>query len=128
MESITPNIFVRDINATIGFYRKLGFSVSMSVPEEGDFVWVMMSSGSVNMMFQTFDSLGDELPAIRRTDGGSLLLYIKVPDVQQLYDSVKGKIDILKEPQVTFYGALEFSLVDNNNYVLTFAQDVETKE
>jgi len=32
----------------------------------------MMTCGNVNFMFQTFESLGSELPAISRQDGGSL--------------------------------------------------------
>ncbi|MDH3649765.1 MAG: hypothetical protein OEQ53_08780, partial [Saprospiraceae bacterium] len=73
MDSISPNIFVRDISKTIKFYQDLGFTVGMTVPEEGDFVWVMMICGNVTFMFQTFDSLGSELPSIPRQDGGSLL-------------------------------------------------------
>ncbi|MDQ2751627.1 MAG: hypothetical protein M3R72_01225 [Bacteroidota bacterium] len=76
MNSISPNIFVRNIQRTIVFYQELGFTVVMAVPEEGEPVWAMMTCGSVTFMFQTFESLGDELPAISRQNGGSLLLYI----------------------------------------------------
>jgi predicted lactoylglutathione lyase len=77
MQSLSPNIFVKDINATIEFYQKLGFQLVASVPETGDYVWVMMVNSAVSMMFQTFESLGEELPHIHRNDGGSLLLYIQ---------------------------------------------------
>ncbi len=56
MDSISPNIFVKDINETIKFYQSIGFETVMSVSEEGDFVWVMMSCRNVSFMFQTFDS------------------------------------------------------------------------
>ena len=46
MESLSPNIFVKDINATIAFYKILGFELTMTVPETGDYVWVMMTCGS----------------------------------------------------------------------------------
>jgi len=58
MDSISPNIFVRDINETIKFYKHLGFKVVMTAPEQDDFVWVMMTCDNVTFMFQTFDSLG----------------------------------------------------------------------
>jgi len=83
----------------------------------------MMNNGNVTMMFQTFDSLGNELPAISRQDGGSLLFYIKVKDIRQLFEEVQKNATILKGLEKTFYGATEFSILDNNNYVLTFAQD-----
>jgi predicted lactoylglutathione lyase len=70
MDSISPNIFVKDINETIKFYRVIGFDKVMTVPEKGDLVWAMMTCGNVNFMFQTFDSLGNELPSISRGKGG----------------------------------------------------------
>jgi uncharacterized glyoxalase superfamily protein PhnB len=123
MESLTPNLFVDDMNQTIGFYSLLGFTVTMKVPESGDIVWAMMTNGKANMMFQTFASLNDVLPEISRINGGSLLFWIKVADIQSLFDSIEGKIPILKGLEKTFYGSTEFSILDNNKYVLTFAQD-----
>jgi len=123
MESLSPNIFVRDMGKTMEFYKLLGFNVTMSVPDTGsEFVWVMMNNGSVTFMFQTFDSLADDLPQISRTDGSSLLLYINLKNIHEFFDSVKGKVQVLKGLEKTFYGATEFSILDNNNYVLTFAE------
>jgi len=123
MESLAPNIFVKDMNQTISFYKQLGFTSITTVPEQGEYIWAMMNNGNVTMMFQTFDSLGNELPAISRQDGGSLLFYIKVKDIRQLFEEVQKNATILKGLEKTFYGATEFSILDNNNYVLTFAQD-----
>jgi len=123
MESISPNIFVSDMKATVSFYRILGFEITMSVPETGDdLVWVMMNNGKVTLMFQTFESLADDLPEINRTDGGSLLLYINLTNIQSFFEGIKDKVTVLKGLEKTFYGATEFSILDNNNYVLTFAE------
>lgn len=123
MDSLSPNIFVKDMNAAIAFYQQLGFNVIMSVPEEGDFVWAMMTCGNVTMMFQTFESLADELPEINRHDGGSLLFYIRLKNIRTFFESIKEKVTVLKGLDKTFYGATEFSITDNNGYVLTFAED-----
>jgi uncharacterized glyoxalase superfamily protein PhnB len=124
MESLSPNIFVTDINATIAFYKLLGFDLAVSVPEEGpDLVWAMMVKGNVSFMFQTFDSLANELPEISRTDGASLLLYIKLKGIRAFFEDIKDKVTVLKGLEKTFYGATEFSILDINNYVLTFAED-----
>jgi uncharacterized glyoxalase superfamily protein PhnB len=123
METISPNIFVNNIAATIKFYQTLGFKVTMSVPDEGpDYVWVMMTNGKVTFMFQTFESLADTLPEISRTDGGSLLLYINLKGIRGFFEEVKNKVTILAGLEKTFYGATEFSIKDNNGYVLTFAE------
>jgi uncharacterized glyoxalase superfamily protein PhnB len=124
MESLSPNIFVNDINATINFYKQLGFNTVVTVPETGDdLVWAMMVKGNVTFMFQTFSSLADELPEINRTDGASLLLYIKLTGIRAFFEEIKDKVTVLKGLEKTFYGATEFSIVDINNYVLTFAED-----
>ena len=124
MDSLSPNIFVTNMNETIAFYRLIGFEVIMTVPETGpDFVWAMMLNGGVTFMFQTFVSLGDDLPEISRNNGASLLLYIKLKKIRVFFDLIKDKVMVLKPLETTFYGATEFSILDNNNYVLTFAED-----
>jgi len=124
MESLAPNIFTNNIQETVALYTLLGFEVAMSVPEKGDeLVWVMMVNGSVTLMFQTYDSLANELPEISRKDGGSLLLYINLKNIREFFESVKDKVNVLKGLEKTFYGATEFSILDNNNYVLTFAEN-----
>jgi uncharacterized glyoxalase superfamily protein PhnB len=124
MESLSPNIFVNNMNETIDFYKSIGFQLVMTVPETGnDFVWAMMVNGEVTFMFQTFISLGEQLPQISRKDGGSLLFYIKLKKIREYFDLIKDKVTVLKSLETTFYGATEFSIIDNNNYVLTFAED-----
>lgn len=123
MESLSPNIFTNDMKATVSFYKILGFETTMTVPETGDdLVWAMMVKGKVTFMFQTFESLADELPEISRNAGGSLLLYINVTEINSFFENIKDKVSVLKGLEKTFYGATEFSIMDNNNYVLTFAE------
>ena len=123
MDSVSPNIFVKDINETIAFYKNLGFTVVTTVPDEGEPIWVMMKCGNVTFMFQSFESLGNELPQINRQDGGSLLLYIQVKGIRDFFERIKDNVEVLKGLEKTFYGATEFSILDINGYVLTFAED-----
>jgi uncharacterized glyoxalase superfamily protein PhnB len=123
MDSLTPNIFTHDMKVSIAFYKTLGFNITMQVPEEGDeLVWANLSNGSVNIMLQSFDSLGEHLPDISRTNGGSLLLYIKLKGIRQFFEKIKEQVPIVQGLETTFYGATEFSVKDNNGYVLTFAE------
>ncbi len=125
MESISPNLFVKDIRATLDLYQVLGFSLTMSVPDDatGEPIWAMVTNGKVTFMFQTFQSLGEALPPVSRETGGSLLFYIKVSHIRSFFESIKDKVTVLHGLQKTFYGATEFSITDNNNFVLTFAED-----
>ena len=124
MDSLSPNIFVESMDETIAFYKSIGFGLVMTVPETGtEFVWAMMTNKDVTFMFQTFASLGEELPEISRKSGASLLFYIKLQKIREFFDLIKDKVTVLKPLDKTFYGATEFSILDNNNYVLTFAED-----
>lgn len=123
MKTLSPNIFVGNMSETIAFYKRLGFTIQMSVPETGDeLVWAMMSNGGVSIMFQTFESLGSDLPEISRQNGGSLLLYINLENIRDFFDRIGSQVRVLKGLDTTFYGATEFSISDNNGYVLTFAE------
>ena len=123
METVSPNIFVTDIKQTIDFYKQLGFNVVATVPEQGDIIWAMMTCGTVTFMFQTFESLGNDLPMISRQNGGSLLLYIQTTEIRKFFDQIKDNVKVVKGLEKTFYGATEFSIEDNNGYLLTFAED-----
>jgi len=123
MESLAPNIFVKDMNATIEFYNNLGFEKIMSVPETGNYDWAMLTNGGVTFMFQTYASLGNDHPQIGRMDGGSLLFYIRLKGIRAFHDKIKSKAKVVVELNKTFYGATEFAILDNNGYVLTFAED-----
>ena len=122
MESLAPNIFVNDMNATIAFYKQLGFETTMTVPEKGDYDWVMMMNG-VTIMFQTYKSLGEALPEVKRKDGGSLLFYIRLKGIRAFHEKIKDRVKVIAGLNKTFYGATEFSIMANNGYVLTFAED-----
>jgi uncharacterized glyoxalase superfamily protein PhnB len=124
MNSVSPNIFVKEITKTVEFYKRLGFTVDITVPEEGEPVFVLMTCGEVTFMFQTFESLGEDIPEIKRDNGGSLLLYIQVEDILDLYKMIHKEVMVIKELEKTFYGSTEFSIKDINGYILTFSENI----
>jgi uncharacterized glyoxalase superfamily protein PhnB len=124
METVSPNIFVADMAATISFYETLGFAMTASVPApDGGLTFAMMTCGTATFMFQTFSSIEHELPIVRREPGGSLLLYIQMKGIRAFYEKIKDTVTVLSGLEKTFYGATEFAICDNNNYMLTFAED-----
>jgi len=52
-----------------------------------------------------------------------LLLYIQTTELRKVFAQIKDRVKVLKGLYKTFYGATEFSIEDNNAYVLTFAED-----
>ena len=123
METVSPNFFVDDIEKSIKFYNLLGFKTVATVPEQGEIIWAMMNCGNINFMFQTFKSLGNDLPLVQRQNGGSLILYIQIKGIRNYFNQIKDNVTIIKGLEKTFYGATEFSIKDINNFILTFAED-----
>jgi uncharacterized glyoxalase superfamily protein PhnB len=124
MQTVSPNIFVYDIKSTIAYYEKLGFRVITSVPDDnGEMVFVLMMNETTTFMFQTFKSIENKLPSVSRTNGGSLLLYIQMKGIRAFFEKIKDQVAIHSGLEKTFYGATEFSVIDPNNFLLTFAED-----
>jgi len=123
-KKLTPNIMVENVNSTIDFYQKfLGFEPLATVPEEGQFAWAMLKRDTVEMMFQSRTSLGEEIPVLQQKEiGGSLTFYIEVDDVKELYERLRGSVTIVQDMHQTFYGAQEFAIQDCNGFILSFAQ------
>lgn len=123
MQTVSPNMYVNDIRKTIEFYEAIGFDVATTVGDKDDPVFALMRSGDVSFMFQTFKSIEGTLPIVSRTNGGSLLLYVNIKGIRDFYERIKDKVTVLHGLNNTFYGATEFSIVDCNNYMITFAED-----
>ncbi|MDB5035525.1 MAG: hypothetical protein JWQ98_2766 [Chlorobi bacterium] len=120
---LTPVLISGDVNRMVDFYRDvLGFTLVATVPDAGEFVFAQMTQGSVEMMFQTRGSIDDTLAPLKENrSGGSLTIYIDVDDVDALLASVRGKAEVVKELEATFYGTREFTIVDPSGFYLTFA-------
>ena len=123
MKSVSPNIYVYDIRKTIEFYETIGFKVVTTVGDKNDPIFTLMRCGDVRYMFQTFNSIENTLPVVSRVNGGSLLLYVNIKGIRDYYEKIKDKVTVLHGLDKTFYGATEFSIVDTNNYMITFAED-----
>ncbi len=131
---ITTNIMVGSVNETLDFYEQiLGFKLVMAVPENSQEIVTTRSANTplgfaiiqrddVELMLQSRASLSRELPEpARRPVGGAFTLYIQVADVEELYESIRNKVTIVKDLHTTFYGAREFYIRDSNGCILTFA-------
>ena len=125
LESLSLNLISDSVNASVDFYVKnLGFSLAASVPETGTYDWAMVQRDGVTFMFQSLNSLQQDMPSLKLNGKGSLgTFFIKMKGIEELYESLKGKVDIALEWRVTFYGMKEFGVKDPDGYYLVFAED-----
>ena len=123
--SMATNLMVESVERSIAFYKDvLGFSVAVSVPgEKGGLVFSILSKDGLTLMVQEKGSLTGEY-SVLKTDviKPSITLYCTVDDLDALFEEIKAKYKVYKEPYVTPYGAREFAIIDPDGYPLTFAE------
>jgi uncharacterized glyoxalase superfamily protein PhnB len=135
MKKIAPNFAVQDIEKTVTFYRDvLGFKLEMAVSEDKSgveqelseqkkYIYAMMTRGSVQVMFQRTDSIGEDVPPLKGVPiGASVSFYVEVEDINALYREIKPKAGVVKELETAWYGMQEFYIKDCNGYILGFAE------
>lgn len=127
LESLTPNIMVKDVNATLDYYtNSLGFKLIDANPESGQFEWGYVILDNIGMMFQEEKSLKTEYKELETLKvGGALTFYIRVNDINDYYNNLPKEINIIKPMNNTFYGTNEFALMDLNGFILTFSETPE---
>ncbi len=128
MQSVTPNLMVKDVNATVEFYTNiLGFAVIQQVPESGSLEWAFVGKEGVQLMFQKESSIKEEYPVLEEyKKGGALTLYIRISEgLEEVFEKVKDHATVIKPIQKTFYGANEFAIQDLNGFILTFSDITE---
>lgn len=123
LKVLTPNLMVEDVDAAVAYYRDvLGFALVQSVPEVSPFLWAMVSSGAVALMFEARTSLSQNLPAFAAAPiGATFTLYIDTDDADALYIRVKDRAQVVIAPNTAPYGRREFALIDPHGYVLVFS-------
>jgi uncharacterized glyoxalase superfamily protein PhnB len=125
LERLIPNLMVEDVNQTVKFYQDiLGcFELVITDPKEGKLDWAMMRCEDVEIMFQSRDSLVEKVPELKDVStGGTAVIYIEAEDVEDIYDWVKDRVEVIKELHDTPWGRKEFFIKDCNGYILVFAQ------
>jgi uncharacterized glyoxalase superfamily protein PhnB len=109
-------IHVPDVRATADWYEGIGFTVEYTYDDGGQGLsFASVSFGSSEVMFNS----GGQPSQQRRRE---VDLYVYVDDVDDLYRSLKDRVEIVEGLHDTFYGMREFILRDLNRFWLTFAQ------
>ncbi|MEQ8418184.1 MAG: hypothetical protein RIB71_27130 [Imperialibacter sp.] len=127
-QQLSPNMMVASVEESMAYYSTIfGFTEGPSVPAPGGGLqWGMVVHGAVQLMFQTAESIGEDLPAFNtEKTGGSLSLFIEVDDAAALFREVEGKVELFMPLKNTFYGKREFGIRDLNGYLLVFASDIK---
>jgi PhnB protein len=125
VESISPVLDVRDVDASIAYYRDvLGFSEADALrAPDGKPVHGMARQGPV--MFQFTPANGSHTSS---KPGAGVTFYVQVggSDIDAYYARVKASgAQVVDEIQTQFWGDRTFTVADPDGYRVMFAKQVQ---
>jgi uncharacterized glyoxalase superfamily protein PhnB len=120
-KSLTAELVTEDIPGTIEFYtRVLEFELHSVYPSDNP-QWVQFRCMNDYLMFESRESLAKIIPEMNRVQiGGSFDIYIEVEDIEELYENLRSKVEVVV--QLTERPFRQFAVRDVNGYVLLFGQ------
>ena len=127
MQSLTPVLFVDTIEPCLDFWKRLGFERTSEVPGRDGLVFVSLEKDAVEVMYQTRQSLDDDLPAIVGEPAQSYL-FVEVADLDSVLAALDGAFEVIVARRTTSYGAEEYGVREPGGNVVTFAQFADTAQ
>ncbi len=116
LTGVMPVLRVGDLDRSVQFYRDvLLFDVAWRAANDGDGENCMLASGDVSLMLSTGSHLGGS-PHLTGT------LYFNATGVTELYERIRGSVELVWPLGDTEYGTLEFGIRDPDGYTLAFAE------
>lgn len=132
---ITPNFSVKNVAESVQFYQEiLGFKLEMAVPdgttrieneilENVEYAYAMVCKDEVYLMFLNEKNFKCDIPMLHEcSQGASVLFYIDVENIKEIYTQLKNQVEIVKDLETTWYGMQEFYIRNCNNYILGFGE------
>ena len=125
VKRITPVLFCAEIEPMLAFWvDQLGFTKTIEVPHGNKLGFVALQQGSTEIMYQTFASLGDDMPQVLdAAKRGPTFLYIEVANLDEVKSALKDS-KIAQPERTAFYGMREIGYQDPAGHFITFAQRV----
>jgi len=126
--SATPVFVVRDIAATIQWYRTHLRFEGRGVPANPPHRFGIMTRDEVQIFLQQID--GYEKPDLYSArEGGVWHAYLQVESVRGLFEVVSkdAGVTLMYRLRRQEYGQIEFAIKDLNGYVLVFAEAVDER-
>jgi len=124
VKRITPVLFVKEIEPVLPFWMdKLGFTKTIEVPHGNKIGFVALQKGTTEVMYQSFASLGEDMPLIAETRKGPTFLYIEIDNLDAVRNALKD-FKIVQPERTAFYGMREIGFQEPGGHYVTFAQPV----
>ena len=124
MKKLTPVIMVEAIEPCVSFWERLGFAKTAEVPEGDRLGFVILAKDSVEVMYQTHESVEKDAPGLVAHDRGhGAALFIEVSDIESVERALSG-VGVVVPRRKTFYGMDEIGVKEPGGHVVMFAQPI----
>src|ERR1700719_3967552 len=122
VKKLTPVLFVEKIESVLPFWTQhLGFGKTVEVPDGDKLAFVILQQGTAEVMYQSFASVDQDLPAIAaEIRKGPSFLYLEVDDLKSVRAAISG-MEVYLPERTTFYGSREIGVKDPAGHFITFA-------
>ena len=127
----TAVLIVDRIEPVIPFWRKLGVAATTEVPDgnanDGRLAFVILSAGSVEVMYQTIASIKEDLlksASVKeafRTGPQQTTLFVEVSELAEVERQLRDE-KLIMPRRTTFYGSTEVGYADPAGNIIVFAE------
>jgi uncharacterized glyoxalase superfamily protein PhnB len=124
VKKITPVLLVEEIEPVLPFWLdRLGFTRAIEVPGAEKLAFVAFQKDSVEVMYQTYESVERDAPPAMAAAArkGPTYLYLEVDSLDAILGAMKDVEKVMPE-RTAFYGMREFAVQDPAGHFITFAQ------
>ena len=123
MKSVTPVMIVDEVEPCVKFWKeRLGFQVTVEVPEGDKLGFVILAKEGVQLMYQSWASVKKDVPDLAAKGVKSdVSLYFIVDDLSSVEGSLREVPKVIPHRE-TFYGATEIGVCDPAGFLMCFSQ------
>jgi catechol 2,3-dioxygenase-like lactoylglutathione lyase family enzyme len=118
---ITTVLYMDAIEPALAFWvDRLGFTKAVEVPEGDRLGFVILHHGSSELMLQTRESVGKDMPQLLDLAVPRGGVYVEVDDFDDVLRRVEG-LDVVLPERKTFYGMRETMVREPGGNLICFA-------
>ena len=131
LRKATPLLIVDRIEPVLLFWKKLGVTPTVEVPDEtatdGRLAFAILAAEGIELMYQTTTSVKEDLvksASIKdafRPDPQQTTLYVEVSQLSELESKLQDERLIMPR-RTTFYGSTEVAYTDPAGNIIVFAE------
>ncbi len=135
IQNITINLMVESVEESVKFYTEvLDFPLIFVVDEEKNTTfWNMPESWNAifaqvwdehnKIMIQQEKNLSSEIKQLKWVRiWASMSFYITIKNIDDYYNQLKSKVEILRSLETSWYWMKEFVIQDNSWYIIMFGE------